>query len=302
MLTATSTAIGPPAPTQLDPQRAQSRAAPCSGHWRRWRSPARRCLSVCHARRLPQTALSPGRTTAQVAEPCEEVPPELPEPTLGINFARDGAWLLLLLLQVRGPAQRADGSCCWAADAIRCAPSGTHAATPHCLPLAALILHAHGCRAMLPLPHTAAGMRKEDWLCLVAVHADCWLVRRCLPSGCLWAYGLVAGGRAADGVTGSVSLLVLVVSFAACGRRMQADRTSDPACVRAVSQTAWPRKWPRPLASIAGPPRCGCWSARPPGAQPAAHTVLPCPSPTCSDGHHLLQRGQIGPEGAAAAV
>lgn len=47
--------------------------------------------------------------TWEVAEPCEEVPPELPEPTLGINFARDG-------------------------------------------------------------------MRKEDWLCLVAVHADCWLM------------------------------------------------------------------------------------------------------------------------------
>lgn len=47
--------------------------------------------------------------TWEVAAPCEEVPPELPEPTLGINFARDG-------------------------------------------------------------------MRKEEWLCLVAVHADCWLM------------------------------------------------------------------------------------------------------------------------------
>ncbi|KAI7841483.1 hypothetical protein COHA_004876 [Chlorella ohadii] len=47
--------------------------------------------------------------TWEVAQPCEEVPPELPEPTLGINFARDG-------------------------------------------------------------------MRKEEWLCLVAVHADCWLM------------------------------------------------------------------------------------------------------------------------------
>ena len=29
--------------------------------------------------------------TWEVTLPCEEVPPELPEPTLGINFARDGA-------------------------------------------------------------------------------------------------------------------------------------------------------------------------------------------------------------------
>lgn len=36
--------------------------------------------------------------TWEVTLPCEEVPPELPEPTLGINFARDGApcWLALL--------------------------------------------------------------------------------------------------------------------------------------------------------------------------------------------------------------
>ncbi|PSC71925.1 PHD finger ALFIN-LIKE 2-like [Micractinium conductrix] len=47
--------------------------------------------------------------TWEVSPPCEEVPPELPEPTLGINFARDG-------------------------------------------------------------------MKRQDWLCLVAVHADCWLM------------------------------------------------------------------------------------------------------------------------------
>ncbi|KAL4419298.1 hypothetical protein ABPG77_001630 [Micractinium sp. CCAP 211/92] len=48
-------------------------------------------------------------STWEVTLPCEEVPPELPEPTLGINFARDG-------------------------------------------------------------------MKRQDWLCLVAVHADCWLM------------------------------------------------------------------------------------------------------------------------------
>ncbi|GAB4819496.1 hypothetical protein N2152v2_006542 [Parachlorella kessleri] len=38
--------------------------------------------------------------TYEVAPPCEEVPPEVPEPSLGINFARDGmeraAWLQLV--------------------------------------------------------------------------------------------------------------------------------------------------------------------------------------------------------------
>lgn len=45
----------------------------------------------------------------EVALPAEEVPPELPEPALGINFARDG-------------------------------------------------------------------MKRKDWLSLVAVHSDCWLL------------------------------------------------------------------------------------------------------------------------------
>ena len=47
--------------------------------------------------------------TWKVSLPCEEIPPELPEPTLGINFARDG-------------------------------------------------------------------MRRQDWLSLVAVHSDSWLM------------------------------------------------------------------------------------------------------------------------------
>lgn len=33
--------------------------------------------------------------------PAEEVPPELPEPALGINFARDG-----MQVSVAGPARR----------------------------------------------------------------------------------------------------------------------------------------------------------------------------------------------------
>lgn len=54
--------------------------------------------------------------TWEVTLPCEEVPPELPEPSLGINFARDG-------------------------------------------------------------------MKRPDWLCLVAVHADCWLMATTFYNG-----------------------------------------------------------------------------------------------------------------------
>ena len=54
--------------------------------------------------------------TWEVTLPCEEVPPELPEPTLGINFARDGArgeLLVRLLFAVRSYSGGDDGGGIW---------------------------------------------------------------------------------------------------------------------------------------------------------------------------------------------
>lgn len=65
--------------------------------------------------------------------PAEEVPPELPEPALGINFARDG-------MQVRRCRRRGKTD----------APEGADASRPT--------------------------SQQKDWLSLVAVHSDAWLM------------------------------------------------------------------------------------------------------------------------------
>lgn len=46
-------------------------------------------------------------STWEVTLPCEEVPPELPEPTLGINFARDGGF------------SRHASACFWPSNALK---------------------------------------------------------------------------------------------------------------------------------------------------------------------------------------
>ena len=71
--------------------------------------------------------------------PAEEVPSELPEPCLGINFAR----------------------CSEVVPAVRTAfAKGSRAAAPACM------LRCSFCRD---------GMQKKDWLRLVAAHSDAWL-------------------------------------------------------------------------------------------------------------------------------
>lgn len=99
--------------------------------------------------------------TWEVSPPCEEVPPELPEPTLGINFARDGGcWMSWYAAVVE--------CTCW-----RCM-----------LPHARAVLLQQQAHAFITRPPhrphkpppAAAGMKRQDWLCLVAVHADCWLM------------------------------------------------------------------------------------------------------------------------------
>lgn len=97
----------------------------------------------------------------EVTLPVEEVPPELPEPTLGINFARDGAWA----------GRRRAQDACMSTDRVllrllRLLPDGC---SPPPRRLNRLLPPCSGrC--------CAAGMQRADWLCLVAVHADCWLM------------------------------------------------------------------------------------------------------------------------------
>jgi hypothetical protein len=78
----------------------------------------------------------------EVQLPAEEVPPELPEPALGINFARDG-------MQVR--------------------ECETH-----------LSLFTRSATEGIPdsdPPHpTPRRTQRKDWLALVAVHSDAWLM------------------------------------------------------------------------------------------------------------------------------
>lgn len=78
----------------------------------------------------------------EVTLPVEEVPPEIPEPALGINFARDG-----MKVRVRAWRGRGIGCCPW----------------KDCCP-----------RQLLRLSFPPS--QKQDWLALCAVHSDCWLM------------------------------------------------------------------------------------------------------------------------------
>lgn len=130
----------------------------------------------------------------KVGLPVEEVPPELPEPALGVNFARDGMavrgaggranarGLQLCLLGLAGPPHARPGR--------RCATRGSHA-----LPRssAAVLLgrrrRRRGAVAARRSGLTPGEQDKEaekqgkpirvvyyKWLELVAVHSDAWLM------------------------------------------------------------------------------------------------------------------------------
>lgn len=127
--------------------------------------------------------------TWEVTLPCEEVPPELPEPSLGINFARDGA-LLLRALPLLPPVEH-----CGAGPPLACACGFINRRawvlqrhvffelSGHVNRAAINLLAAvFDCRRPACLPFSA-GMKRPDWLCLVAVHADCWLMATTFYNG-----------------------------------------------------------------------------------------------------------------------
>lgn len=82
--------------------------------------------------------------------PAEEVPPEAPEPALGINFARDG---MSVSLPTPGP------------------PAGYLLLAPRCF-LGRASFHGLAL-SVCPFRRVA---QKKDWLGLVAVHSDAWLL------------------------------------------------------------------------------------------------------------------------------
>ncbi len=87
--------------------------------------------------------------TWEVQLPAEEVPPELPEPALGINFARDG-------MQVRAET-----------------------ANPNYGNIFLLVLARVFHSPPLPVTHLhspSSTLQRKDWLALVAVHSDAWLM------------------------------------------------------------------------------------------------------------------------------
>lgn len=91
-------------------------------------------------------------STFDVDLPAEEVPPEMPEPALGINFARDG-------MQV-GPE-----------------PSHLHAASTGPLSACAKVdMEGFGTACSRAAADALAASQKKDWLSLVAVHSDTWLL------------------------------------------------------------------------------------------------------------------------------
>jgi hypothetical protein len=85
-----------------------------------------------------------------VNTPVEEVPPELPEPVLGINFARDG--------------QQRHKACLGGSHSVAAARAAA-------LRRAALLPSRPP-----PRKPPAAGMDRKDWLSLCAVHSDAWLM------------------------------------------------------------------------------------------------------------------------------
>ena len=83
--------------------------------------------------------------TWEVALPAEEVPPEMPEPSLGINFARNGMQ-------------------------VSCLPH------PRFCPETRVPRHHSPHSWPAERPDAFCGLQKKDWLALVAVHSDTWLL------------------------------------------------------------------------------------------------------------------------------
>lgn len=104
--------------------------------------------------------------------PAEEVPPEVPEPALGINFARDG-------MQVRHSGQVFAQ---WRGHTVRLFPKQRFISGlsehhlwlffPACMLKSPVLksLNRKGPKLTLPC------LQRRDWLALVAVHSDTWLV------------------------------------------------------------------------------------------------------------------------------
>lgn len=124
--------------------------------------------------------------------PAEEVPPEIPEPALGINFARDG-------MQVGSEGGRQGGhtcmgllSSCTATTARMMSLSaalmiaGGQATPPLCLCLPPTVLGVQYIYVEGSVPNTSSiprlcvcisvCLQRKDWLALVAVHSDSWLL------------------------------------------------------------------------------------------------------------------------------
>ena len=104
--------------------------------------------------------------------PAEEVPPEVPEPALGINFARDG-------MQVRPSGQVFEHQ---RARTVRLFPEQRFISG---LPEHHLWLVCPALSKKLPVLQsvkrrgpklTLPCLQRRDWLALVAVHSDTWLV------------------------------------------------------------------------------------------------------------------------------
>ena len=95
--------------------------------------------------------------TWTVGLPADEVPPELPEPVLGINFARDGNSVFCIFLSRSGHppvAETLAARCGWRAlEPARPAPLLTTSPPSH-----------------------HPGMERRDWMALCAVHSDAWLM------------------------------------------------------------------------------------------------------------------------------
>jgi len=132
--------------------------------------------------------------TWNVDLPAEEVPPELPEPALGINFARDG-----MQVRVWGVGGSPTG-------VPRCTLGAQQGCLPACLPVCWLAAHSRpppcavSCLGCPPAPMAGGWLRegvsrnsaaaptptgppalppllqRRDWLALVAVHSDSWLL------------------------------------------------------------------------------------------------------------------------------
>ena len=82
----------------------------------------------------------------EVNLPAEEVPPEIPEPALGINFARDGMQVI--------------------------PRSGQLLCLLECMRCSSILREPH----LIALADSNRAVQKSDWLQLVAMHSDTWLI------------------------------------------------------------------------------------------------------------------------------